>query len=565
MNTTLTRDFKRLGFLFTGIYILAATLLVFILLYAYHAQQTRLARSFALASRHSLLLRDLRQTVNSLKPALTEGFTAISLTTSDGEVIFTIPSNSVLNEVTGILDLRIPIAMTTETDKPSAPALATVVFYYNIRIVFLGTIGAAALLFGIFVYLFRRSKSQVEERHQIMIEKRRSETAHEIAKQVSHDIRSPLSALNMVVSTLDSLPEDRHQIIKHATQRINDIANSLLRPQTQNPTVPSASTIQENLTNSKPARNIKPTMLLSIVDSIVSEKRIQYSFRADIEFQADLSKGFGVFANIDPTELARALSNLMNNSVEALQSGGKVTAHLRKFGKTSAIMIQDNGSGISLEVLQRLGKKGITHGKSGTESGSGLGVYHAREMTEAAGGKLQIQSKIGEGTLISINLPSCPPPDWFCEKISLRFGSLVVSVDDNLAVHELWKERFRSTSIESGGRTIEHLTFTSLDEFKRWYQSNSVSKDASKTMLVLIDQEFLGQRSSGIETIEQLNLGSSAILVTSNFEEADLQSRIIAAQAKLLPKGLAHIVPIESNDGIQAYSPLVHLQSATGR
>jgi signal transduction histidine kinase len=49
------------------------------------------------------------------------------------------------------------------------------------------------------------------------------------SKQVAHDIRSPLSALSMIVGTLKDLPEEKRILIRNATQRINDIANGLLQ------------------------------------------------------------------------------------------------------------------------------------------------------------------------------------------------------------------------------------------------------------------------------------------------------------------------------------------------
>jgi len=45
------------------------------------------------------------------------------------------------------------------------------------------------------------------------------------------------------------------------------------------------------------------------------------------------------------------------------------------------VFVQDNGKGIPASVLSKLGQMGFTHGKEGTESGSGLGVYHAKKLS----------------------------------------------------------------------------------------------------------------------------------------------------------------------------------------
>jgi len=89
-----------------------------------------------------------------------------------------------------------------------------------------------------------------------------------VARQVAHDIRSPLSALNMVLGSMkEEVPEKKRLIIRSAAQRINDIANNLLSGKIANPVQAS------DLTQTR--------MLISLVDSIVSEKRTQ--FKSSVE------------------------------------------------------------------------------------------------------------------------------------------------------------------------------------------------------------------------------------------------------------------------------------------
>jgi signal transduction histidine kinase len=66
--------------------------------------------------------------------------------------------------------------------------------------------------------------------------------------------------------------------------------------------------------------------------------------------------------------------------------------------------IKDNGVGIPGELLDKLGEKGASF-RDGDRRGSGLGLYHAKANIEAWGGKLTIQSVVGEGTEIAIALP----------------------------------------------------------------------------------------------------------------------------------------------------------------
>ena len=97
----------------------------------------------------------------------------------------------------------------------------------------------------------------------------------------------------------------------------------------------------------------------------------------------------------------------INNSVEALSSErGKVSISIHRSGSKLKILIRDNGNGIPEEILVRLGGPGVTHGKSGTDSGSGLGVYHAKRTIEALSGSFSISSKLGEWTEVEIEIPA---------------------------------------------------------------------------------------------------------------------------------------------------------------
>lgn len=115
----------------------------------------------------------------------------------------------------------------------------------------------------------------------------------QVADQVSHDIRSPLAALNMVLKSLKDLPEEMRIILRSAAQRITDITNEL---QNQNKRVrASGSTIVQGSVSQG------PVMLNALLDSIVSEKRTQFRENLEIEIQGEFEKGYGLFANINST------------------------------------------------------------------------------------------------------------------------------------------------------------------------------------------------------------------------------------------------------------------------
>jgi signal transduction histidine kinase len=356
-------------------------------------------------------------------------------------------------------------------------------------------------------------------------------------KQIAHDIRSPLSALNSIVNQVKNLPESQRLILRNSISRINDIANTLLskakdpHPQTD-----------LNLTKvNHEAPKLTVEYLAPLADCLISEKRLLLRDKIGVEIEGDLDYSYGTFSAINSAELQRVLSNLVNNSAESLPDHkGKILVSVRKTQNSVIIKVVDNGKGIPSHILEQLGQMGVTHGKEGTESGSGLGVYHAKKTIESFGGTFEIKSELGNGTHIIMTLPAAPAPKWFVEKLVLQKNMQVISLDDDLSIHQVWKGRFLSKDFASVGS--EHLTFTSGQELKDWF---ATIQEKNHQRLYLMDYELLNQNATGLQIIEELGLGAQSILVTSRYEEAHIREKCERLGVKLIPKAMAGFVPIE--------------------
>jgi signal transduction histidine kinase len=353
-----------------------------------------------------------------------------------------------------------------------------------------------------------------------------------IFRQVAHDIRSPLSALNLVSSSLTEVGEDKRLLLRTATQRINDIANNLLQKSKE-----KSSHIKTVDSNCHPSDQTEPAMICSILDSIISETRAQLGDRSNLEIQTHVEDGYGLFALIDPSEFARVISNLLNNSIEAMPEAGRITVEIRGYQHSIVVSIIDNGRGMPKEVLKRIGEKGFTFGKEGTRSGSGLGLYHARQTVESAKGSIEFDSQLDQGTMVTIKLPRAIAPEWFVEGLQLSRGSTLVSIDDDESIHQIWAKRL--SDLKEEYPSIKHLTFTSTCEFEAWLSVNTPSQ-----VQFLVDYEFLGKNENGLDLIESTGIQGNSILVTSRFEEAEVCKRAKALGVRIIPKGFAPCVPI---------------------
>lgn len=216
-----------------------------------------------------------------------------------------------------------------------------------------------------------------------------------LAEQMAHDIRSPLSVLEIISSSMHELPEEKRAVLKNSIDRIRTIANSL-----------KAKTAAEAADTESPS-----TELASIIESLISEKRIEFSHAPQIKIDFHHHTR-GTATHPHPADLKRILSNLINNSAEALSpaSGGQgqitITITLTHAQNTTTITIKDNGRGIPPRQLKQIGKRGFTFGKTG---GSGLGLHYAVKKIRSWGGSLRMRSSPNRGTTIMIELPARKP------------------------------------------------------------------------------------------------------------------------------------------------------------
>lgn len=379
-------------------------------------------------------------------------------------------------------------------------------------------------------------------------EKEKLITANMMAAQVAHDIRSPLTALNMVIETIDKLPEEKRILIRNAIQRINDIANDLLL---KGKAIPLQILNYNGNDTNNSAESESTVMLSSMIDILISEKRIQYRDKIGVQIEAELSNSYGVFSKIPANEFKRVLSNLINNSVEALENGkGNVRVSVSIHENSVKIEIQDNGKGIPKEIMNQIGSIGLSYGKEGTQSGSGLGLYQAFRFASSVGGRIEfsetldVPNRTSEntncGTTVNILIPRCSPPIWFVESIKLPANSNVIVLDDDQSIHSVWQGRL--TSIKAHERHISLISFTSVELFKSWV-NNQTNKDGELTFL--IDYELLGQNVIGLDLIEELNIYKQSILVSSRYDEKNVYERCNRIGVKIIPKAMAGLIPIE--------------------
>jgi signal transduction histidine kinase len=338
-----------------------------------------------------------------------------------------------------------------------------------------------------------------------------------LMRQLSHDIRSPLAALNMVKeTTVGVLPKEQAKLLEMSINRITDIANTIL-PKGKSEEVVSSDNC----------------FIWMLVDQIVSEKRVQYKRLSNINIDFKTDGGvFAMNAICNQTEFMRALSNMIDNSVEARVEDKtlSIAVSLHEISDKIRISVQDNGKGIPQDFIDRVFEEGFTSGK---KHGSGLGLYQVKKSVEQWGGQIYIESTINVGTKVSINLKKSERPEWLVDSVNLHEHECIYVLDDEEYVYQLIKDKF-----DVYGKDVQY--FKQIPDFVA-----SLDRIKNKKSLFFIDYD-LKQDLKGLEVISKCNIADDAILLTGNYDDKQVQQLAIKQGVKILPKPLIHEISIVS-------------------
>ena len=115
----------------------------------------------------------------------------------------------------------------------------------------------------------------------------------------------------------------------------------------------------------------------------------------------------GLVVEGDAVRLRSALANLVGNALRHTHAGGEVFVDARSSGSSVQVTVRDTGDGIPPELLPRVFDRFV---KGSGSPGSGLGLAIVRDIVEAHGGAVSIDSALGAGTEVRLTIPGGPGP-----------------------------------------------------------------------------------------------------------------------------------------------------------
>lgn len=224
----------------------------------------------------------------------------------------------------------------------------------------------------------------------------------EFVSTVSHELRTPMTSIKgyadlmlMGAAGAMSPAQARYlKVIKNNADRLHMLVNDLL----------NISRIETG----KVTLELRPVDIPQVIEQVVEghlRGRIQHE-QKHLDVHTDIEPSLPL-VNADHARLTQILTNLIDNAFNYTPEYGQVHLRVRKNGSSVCISIKDSGIGISKENQARIFERFFRSEDEQVQAvpGTGLGLSIVRSLIEMHGGKLEVDSKLGEGSTFTFDLP----------------------------------------------------------------------------------------------------------------------------------------------------------------
>jgi PAS domain S-box-containing protein len=223
---------------------------------------------------------------------------------------------------------------------------------------------------------------------------------NDFISDVSHELRTPLTSISGYAELLsggsfgdiNSQQGDALDVIYRNTKRLLDLIEDIM----------ALSRMESGVFS----LTVEPTDLERLIvaagDAIASAAEAK---SITLTVNVDRNIGFGV---VDPSQLDRALLNVLSNAVKFTQKGGRVRLDARRVGTDVVISVADNGMGIDISDQKQVFKR-FFRSSLATRSaiqGTGLGLVITKTIVDHHQGTISLESAPGRGTTVHIRIPA---------------------------------------------------------------------------------------------------------------------------------------------------------------
>jgi PAS domain S-box-containing protein len=208
----------------------------------------------------------------------------------------------------------------------------------------------------------------------------------QMAGSVGHELRNPLAVISNSIYFLKMIQTDAPDKVKEYLDRIEKqvrISDKIVGDLLDFTRVKSVARESVSI----------PDLIRQTLERFPAPENIQ----VEIDVPADLPKAYA-----DPQHVIQVLGNLTLNACQAMKDGGRLIITSRIQNEMIRIAVQDTGTGISPENMKKLFEPLFTT----KPKGIGLGLAVCQKLIEANGGRIEVESEVGVGSMFTVYLPA---------------------------------------------------------------------------------------------------------------------------------------------------------------
>ena len=235
-----------------------------------------------------------------------------------------------------------------------------------------------------------RNITDSEELSNRLLNSERLASIGEMAARITHEIRNPLNTIklnsNYLAENIDKIEHDNQKnllsLIIGEVERLEQITNKYM-----------------NMVNY--SKNEQSENNVSLPEDLIEFLSFHLPELQKRNIELNVGKTQPLFLAISQSSFKEIILNLLKNSWEELQNGGKIAVNIENKGSFAAISVEDSGSGIPVSERETIFKNFYTKKPGGT----GIGLSHSRKLAVGAGGKLYVKDSELGGAAFVLEIP----------------------------------------------------------------------------------------------------------------------------------------------------------------
>jgi nitrogen fixation/metabolism regulation signal transduction histidine kinase len=242
---------------------------------------------------------------------------------------------------------------------------------------------------------FNRMASELQRQQKELEQTHRLEAWAEMARQVAHEIKNPLTPIQLNAEHLRRVHQDRGRPLSPV---LEECVNTILTQVRLLRQIASEFSSFASSPTARPAAVAVPELVHDAIDPY----RVGLADRihVDVDVPPDLPPVY-----VDRTLITRSLTNIVENAIHAMPGKGALSISARASDSVVRIRVTDTGVGMDAEALTRAFEPYFSTKTTGT----GLGLPIAKRNVELSGGLISVSSERDRGTTVEVTLPVVPP------------------------------------------------------------------------------------------------------------------------------------------------------------